>query len=88
MGARTVVSARQPLSTEWSPHPSAFPDLQKKIMEESPPKEVEKEADTITFRKEIIDKLKQQRSDFNKAIKRLDFAATKKEEDLSKLNEL
>ena len=37
--------------------------------------------ETINFKKEIIDKLKQQRVDFNKAIKRLDHVTNKKEED-------
>ena len=40
------------------------------------------------FKKDIIDKLKQQRTDFNKAIKRLDYASLRKDEESDKYNQL
>lgn len=40
----------------------------------------EKEEDSTIFKKDIMDKLKQQRTDFNKAIKRLDYASYKSQE--------
>ena len=44
--------------------------------------------ESLNFKKDIMDKLKQQRIDFNKAIKRLDNVTIRKEEDVSKFTEL
>ena len=37
----------------------------------------EKEEDSALFKKDILDRLRQQRADFNKAIKRIDYASVK-----------
>jgi len=42
--------------------------------------EAEKDSEQSNFKKEIIDKLRQQKGDFTKAIKRLDIVSHKKEE--------
>lgn len=72
------------MPSEWSPQKEYPEDLNN---EQSPKKE-EKDMESLNFKKDIMDKLKQQRIDFNKAIKRLDNVTIRKEEDVSKFTEL
>lgn len=81
---KTIVSARQAVTSEWSPQNNR----PEEHSNDPSPKKEERDLESLNFKKDILDKLKQQRVDFNKAIKRLDNVTNRKEEDVSKFGEL
>jgi hypothetical protein len=73
---------------EWTPKPEHKQKEKEKEEEINISNREDEKDEASQFKKEIIEKLKQQKGDFNKALKKLDTITIKKEDDKIRMGAL